>query len=54
MRYSTQGTLNEQGTGLGLIICKEFVEMHGGRIAVESEPGNGSRFKITLPRYLEV
>lgn len=50
MRYSTQGTLNEQGTGLGLIICKEFVEMHGGRISVESEPGNGSRFKITLPR----
>lgn len=50
MRHSTQGTMREQGTGLGLIICKEFIEIHGGSIAVESEPGKGSRFKITLPR----
>lgn len=50
IRHSTPGTRREQGTGLGLIICKEFVEMHGGSITVESETGKGSRFKITLPQ----
>ncbi len=50
--YSTRGTRNEYGTGLGLMICKDFVELHGGIIWSESEPGKGCKIRFTLPRYI--
>jgi len=48
----TRGTAGEQGTGLGLILCREFIELNGGSIWAESEPGMGSQFKFTLPKQI--
>jgi signal transduction histidine kinase len=48
--YSSKGTKNERGSGLGLKLCHEFVQKHLGSIRVESETGKGSTFIFTLPR----
>ena len=47
--FTTRGTANERGTGLGLFITKNFVESNGGKIWVESKEGAGSIFKFTVP-----
>lgn len=50
VKHSTIGTRDEKGTGLGLNLCKEFVELNGGEIKVESEPGKGTIVRFTLPK----
>jgi two-component system, sensor histidine kinase and response regulator len=49
IHFTTYGTDNEKGSGLGFQLCKEFVAMNAGRISIESSPGAGSSFRINLP-----
>ena len=48
INHTTLGTSKEKGTGLGLILCKEFIEKHNGKIWVESKPNEGTTFYFTL------
>ncbi|NJO16196.1 MAG: response regulator [Thioploca sp.] len=52
MQYTNTGTDGEQGTGLGLNLCKDLVEKNGGTIWLESEVGKGTNFKFTLPKVI--
>lgn len=52
--FSTRGTANEKGTGLGLILCREFAEKNNGQLYVESEEGKGSTFFLTLKRGFNI
>jgi len=47
--YSTKGTSGESGTGLGLMLCREFADRNGGELLIESQPGKGSVFTVKLP-----
>ena len=47
--YSTNGTAQENGTGLGLMLCKDFLQKNGGSLSISSTPGKGSTFSFTLP-----
>ncbi|GAK51794.1 response regulator receiver sensor signal transduction histidine kinase [Candidatus Moduliflexus flocculans] len=51
VRYDQPGTAGEKGTGLGLNVCKEFIEKNGGSISVESVPGAGTTFRMRFPKH---
>lgn len=52
--YTSRGTQNEKGTGLGLILCKDFIELNGGHIWAESTLGKGSKFFFTIPSAMSI
>ncbi len=53
MEYTTLGLYQEKGSGLGLLLCKDFIEMNGGNIWLESDEGNGTSFFITMPLAMQ-
>jgi signal transduction histidine kinase len=51
-QFTTLGISHEKGSGLGLVLCKEFVEMNGGKIWAESQVNEGTRFHFTIPAHV--
>ena len=51
--HSTKGTANESGTGFGLLLCKEYIEKHGGKIWIDSEMNKGTSVSFTIPTCLK-
>lgn len=51
IHFTTRGTNNEKGTGLGLVMCRDFISKNGGTLEIKSEDGKGSLFTITLPAH---
>ena len=49
INFTTYGTNNEKGSGLGLMLCKDFIKLHNGELSIDSKPGEGSTFRFTLP-----
>jgi len=49
--YTTRGTANESGTGLGLMLCREFLQKNGSAMQIQSTYGEGSTFSFALPLY---
>lgn len=54
IHFTTAGTANEKGTGFGLLVCKEFVEKHGGKIKIKSKEGEGTSVSFTLKSQQEI
>jgi two-component system, sensor histidine kinase and response regulator len=52
--FKTKGTNQESGTGLGLKLCNEFIELHKGRIWIESVKGKGSKFNFSIPAFADI
>ncbi len=50
-KHKSVGTAGESGTGLGLVLCKEFVDKNGGEIWCNTKEGSGTEFHFTIPRY---
>jgi signal transduction histidine kinase len=48
--HTSRGTANEKGSGLGLMLCKDFIEKNGGKLWVETKLGEGSKFFFTIPK----